>query len=537
MKEVKTDRILYGTEAKEAYKRGVDAVANAVKVTHGAKGRNVVISKPQRMPNVTKDGSSVAKEIFLEDPYENSGAQMVKEVAVRTSAEGGDGSTTATVLAQAIIQAGYEAIGEKNNPISVKRGIDLATRETVKILKKLGRKVNKKTMLHIATVSANGDKELAKIIVDVITKVGTDGVIKIEESPTAKTFYSIEDGFDFQNGYLSPFFTNSDSKMDWTMKDVNVLLFDGYIENPEQIIGALSLFNKMDSAGTKVTNSKPVLVICEDIEAITLTSIIRTTRIGMKVCIVKAPFHGQRRSLAMLDLQSLVGGEVYTGDNISTVTEQGFGKVEKAVVTANATVLYGGQGGEAGIKKLQETLKLQIKETTDKREKTFFEERLAKLSKGIGTIYVGGFTTVEMEEKIDRVEDALNATRASVEEGYIAGEGVSYLIASKLLENFGTPTREQSIGVQIVRDALKAPFKQILRNAGIGGDLDDIIYSIQKDTYGLGIDLENGQKINLLERGIIDPLKVARVALENASSMAGTFLTIEAIVLNDETLF
>jgi chaperonin GroEL len=257
----------------------------------------------------------------------------------------------------------------------------------------------------------------------------------------------------------------------------------------------------------------------------------------MKVCIVKAPFHGQRRNLAMIDLQTIVGGKIFTGEDIKTITVEDFGKVEKVIVTADNTTLYKGKGNEAGIKKLQETLKLQIEETKDKREKTFFEERLAKLSKGIGTIYVGGFTTVEMEEKIDRVEDALNATRASVDEGFIAGEGVSFLRASKLLEDFNSGSREQNIGVGIIREALKAPFKQILKNAGFEEEIERMLAEVQKDVYGFGVDLENGDRINLFERGIIDPLKVARVALENASSMAGTFLTIEAIVLNDETLF
>ncbi|MBH49839.1 MAG: chaperonin GroEL [Candidatus Marinimicrobia bacterium] len=515
--------ISYDSKARNSLKNGVDALANAVKVTLGPKGRNVVIEKKFGAPTITKDGVTVAKEIELEDSLENVGAQMVKEVASKTSDIAGDGTTTATVLAQAIITEGLKNVVAGANPMSIKRGIDAATEAVVNHLRGQSKDLPDSTQIaQVASISANGDSEIGDKIAEAMEKVGKDGVITVEESKTAETYLETVEGMQFDRGYLSPYFVTNSESMEAEMDDPYVLIHDKKISNMKDL---LPLLEKVVQTG------KPVVIIAEDVEGEALaTLVVNKLRGTFKVLAVKAPGFGDRRKAMLEDIAVLTGGTVISEDagyKLENATLEYLGTCKRVVSDKDNTTVVDGNGDKENIKARINEINVQIEKSTSDYDKEKLQERLAKLSGGVAVLNVGAPTEVEMKEKKARVEDALHATRAAVEEGIVPGGGVAFLRAVSALDNVDV-SKNQKVGVNIVRRALEEPVRQIVNNAGLEASI--IVQAIREGKDDYGFDARNEDYVNMFKSGIIDPTKVSRVAIENAASISGLLLTTEAAV-------
>lgn len=515
----------FNIEAREQLKQGVDQLADAVKVTLGPKGRNVIIEKKFGAPHITKDGVTVAKEIELADPFQNTGAQLVKSVASKTGDDAGDGTTTATVLAQSIVATGLKNVAAGANPMDLKRGIDKAVAKVVESIKEQSEQVgdNYDKIEQVATVSANNDSEIGKLIADAMKKVSKDGVITIEEAKSRETTIGVVEGMQFDRGYLSPYFVTNTEKMECEMESPLILIYDKKISNLQEF---LPILNPVAQTG------RPILVIAEDVESEALTTlVVNRLRAQLKICAVKAPGFGDRRKAMLEDIAILTGGIVISeekGLKLEQATLEMMGSAEKVTITKDNTTIVGGKGAKENIQDRVNQIKNEIKNTTSDYDKEKLQERLAKLSGGVAVLYVGAASEVEMKEKKDRVDDALCATRAAIEEGTIPGGGVALIRAIDCLENFEGDNADETTGVKIVKRAIEEPLRQIVENAGLEGSVvvekvrdqkGDFGYNARKDTYE-----------NLRESGIIDPAKVCRVALENAASIAGMFLTTECVI-------
>mgnify|MGYP003307122938 FL=1 len=515
--------IAYDTKARATLKKGVDKLANAVRVTLGPKGRNVVIEKKFGSPTITKDGVTVAKEIDLEDQLENVGAQMLREVASKTSDIAGDGTTTATVLAQSIIAEGLKNVTAGANPMEIKKGIDLAKDNVIEFLSKISKDIpDSNQIAQVATISANDDQEIGSKIAEAMDKVGKDGVITVEESKTAETYLEFVEGMQFDRGYLSPYFvTNSDS-MEADLEDPYVLVHDKKISNMKDL---LPLLEKVVQAG------KPILIIAEDIEGEALaTLVVNKLRGTFKVLAVKAPGFGDRRKAMLEDIAILTGATVISeeqGYKLENATLEYLGSCKKVVSDKDNTTLVNGSGGKNAIKARVNEIRVQIEKTTSDYDKEKLQERLAKLSGGVAVLNVGAATEVEMKEKKARVDDALHATRAAVEEGIVAGGGVALLRASLQLDSIKA-TASEKVGVDIMKRALEGPIRQICENAGLESSI--IVQKVLEGKDDFGFDARDEKYVNMFKAGIIDPAKVARVAVENAASISGLLLTTEAAI-------
>ncbi|HIM82461.1 MAG TPA: chaperonin GroEL [Nitrososphaerales archaeon] len=515
--------IAYDIEARATLKKGVDKLANAVRITLGPKGRNVVIEKKFGPPTITKDGVTVAKEIDLEDQLENIGAQMLREVASKTSDIAGDGTTTATVLAQSIIAEGLKNVTAGANPMEIKKGIDLAKDSVIEFISKISKDIpDLNQIAQVATISANDDQEIGSKIAEAMDKVGKDGVITVEESKTAETYLEFVEGMQFDRGYLSPYFvTNSDS-MEADLEDPYVLVHDKKISNMKDL---LPLLEKVVQAG------KPILIIAEDIEGEALaTLVVNKLRGTFKVLAVKAPGFGDRRKAMLEDIAILTGATVISeeqGYKLENATLEYLGSCKKVVSDKDNTTLVNGGGGKNAIKARVNEIKVQIEKTTSDYDKEKLQERLAKLSGGVAVLNVGAATEVEMKEKKARVDDALHATRAAVEEGIVAGGGVALLRASLQLDDIKA-TSSEKVGVDIMKRALEAPIRQICENAGLEASI--IVQKVLEGKNDFGFDAREEKYVNMFKAGIIDPAKVARVAVENAASIAGLLLTTEVAI-------
>jgi len=518
-KEVK-----FGRDARERMLRGVNILADAVKVTLGPKGRNVVIDKSFGAPRITKDGVTVAKEIELEDKFENMGAQMVREVASKTNDIAGDGTTTATVLAQAIVQEGGKAVAAGMNPMDLKRGIDLAVAEVVKQLGKSAKKIKtSEEVAQVGTISANGETEIGEMIAKAMQKVGNEGVITVEEAKTADTELEVVEGMQFDRGYLSPYFVTNPEKMVADLEDAYILLHEKKLSNLQALLPVLEAV---------VQTSKPLVIISEDVEGEALaTLVVNKLRGGLKIAAVKAPGFGDRRKAMLEDIAILTGGQVISEDlgiKLESVTLEMLGRAKKVSITKENTTIVDGHGKKGEINARVGQIKQQIDETTSDYDREKLQERLAKLAGGVAVIRVGGATEVEVKEKKDRVDDALNATRAAVEEGIVPGGGVALLRASANLTLKGANS-DQDAGINIVRRALQAPARQIATNAGDEASIVvGKILESKKETYGYNA--ANGEYGDLIVMGIVDPVKVVRTALQDAASVAGLLVTTEAMI-------
>ena len=515
--------IFYNTEARASLKNGVDKLANAVRVTLGPKGRNVVVEKQFGSPNVTKDGVSVAKEIELEDRLENVGAQMVKEVASKTSDVAGDGTTTATVLAQSIISEGLKNVTAGANPMEFKRGIDLAKKRVVEFISKNSKDIpDSNQIAQVATISANDDEEIGTKIAEAMDKVGKDGVITVEESKTAETYLEFVEGLQFDRGYLSPYFVSNSDTMEAELEDPYILVHDKKITNMKDI---LPLLEKVVQAG------KSILIIAEDIEGEALaTLVVNKLRGTFNVVAVKAPSFGDRRNAMLEDIATLTGATVVSeerGFKLESTTLDDLGTCKKVVSDKDNTTIVGGGGTSETISSRVNEIKVQIEKSKSDYDREKLQERLAKLSGGVAVLNVGAATEVEMKEKKDRVDDALHATRAAVEEGIVVGGGVILLRASKDLDNVETSTNLQ-VGVDIMKRALEGPIRQICLNAGVEPSI--IVQKVLESEDDFGYDARNDEYVDMFKAGIIDPAKVSRVAVENASSISGLLLTTEVAI-------
>jgi len=519
--------IKYSTEARDALKRGVDTLANAVRVTLGPKGRNVVIDKKFGAPNITKDGVTVAKEIELEDATENMGAQMVKEVASKTSDIAGDGTTTATLLAQAIITGGIKSVAAGAHTMDLKRGIDKAVEAVVADLKKQSVKVGDdfNKIEQVGSISANNDPIIGKLIAEAMKKVGKEGVITVEESKGTETYSEIVEGMQFDRGYLSPYFVTDADNMEAALERVLILIYDKKISSMKEL---LPILEKVAQGGN------PLLIIAEDLEGEALaTLVVNKLRGTLKVCAVKAPGFGDRRKEMLEDLAILTGGTVIAeerGYKLENADLSYLGKAEKITVDKENTTIVKGGGKSADIKARVAQIKTQIEKTTSDYDREKLEERLAKLAGGVAVLYIGAPTEVEMKEKKDRVDDALHATRAAVEEGIVPGGGVAFIRALGSLDKVDFANDDEKTGVQIVRRAIEEPLRQIVENAGIEGSI--VVQKVKEGKGDYGYNARTDQYENLYKSGVIDPTKVTRVALENAASIAGMLLTTEAIVVD-----
>lgn len=517
--------ILYDLEAREQLKKGVDELANAVKVTLGPKGRNVIMEKKFGAPAITKDGVSVAKEIELEDPFKNVGAQLLKEVASKTSEDAGDGTTTATVLAQAIVNVGLKNVTAGANPMDLKRGIDKAVAEVVKSIanqsKQVGDDYNK--IEQVATVSANNDREIGKLIADAMRKVSKEGVITIEEAKGTETTIELVEGMQFDRGYISAYFVTNAEKMLVEMEKPYILIHDKKISNFKELLPILE---------PVAQSGRPLLIIAEDVESEALTTlVVNRLRGSLKVCAVKAPGFGDRRKEMLEDIAILTGGVVITeerGLQLEKATMDMLGTAEKITVDKDNTTIVNGAGSKEAIQARIKQIKAQIANTTSDYDREKLQERLAKLAGGVAVLYVGAPSEIEMKEKKDRVEDALSATRAAIEEGIIPGGGVVYIRAIEALEKLKGENEDENTGIEIVKRAIEEPLRQIVANAGKEGAV--IVNKIKegKDDFGYNARTENFE--NFYETGVLDPAKVARIALENAASIAGMFLTTECVI-------
>jgi chaperonin GroEL len=519
-KEVK-----FGVEARDKMLRGVDILANAVKVTLGPKGRNVVLDKSFGAPRITKDGVTVAKEIELDDKFENMGAQMVREVASKTSDIAGDGTTTATVLAAAIVKEGAKAVAAGMNPMDLKRGIDLAVETVVEELKKNSKKVTSNDEIaQVGTISANGDQEIGRFLAEAMKKVGNEGVITVEEAKSLETELDVVEGMQFDRGYISPYFITNADKMRVEMEDPYILI------NEKKLSALNELLPLLEAV---VQTGKPLLIVAEDVEGEALaTLVVNKLRGGLKVAAVKAPGFGDRRKAMLQDIAVLTGGQAISEDlgiKLENVTLAMLGKAKKVMIDKENTTIVNGAGKKKDIEDRITQIKAQIEETASDYDREKLQERLAKLAGGVAVIRVGGATEVEVKERKDRVDDAMHATRAAVEEGILPGGGVALLRATEVLKKVRTHNDDQKTGVEIVRKALQSPARQIATNAGEDGSV--IVGKIlEHGTYGYGFDAQNGEYVDMVKKGIIDPTKVVRQALQGASSVAGLLITTEAMV-------
>jgi chaperonin GroEL len=517
--------VRFSVDARDRMLRGIDILNNAVKVTLGPKGRNVVLDKSYGAPRVTKDGVTVAKEIELEDKFENMGAQMVREVASKSSDYAGDGTTTATVLAHAIVREGAKAVAAGMNPMDLKRGIDLAVEAVVEDLKKNSKKVtSNEEIAQVGTISANGDSEIGKFLADAMKRVGNEGVITVEEAKSLETELDVVEGMQFDRGYISPYFITNAEKMRVEMDDPYLLIYEKKLSGLQELLPLLEAV---------VQTSKPLVIVAEDIEGEALaTLVVNKLRGGLKVAAVKAPGFGDRRKAMLEDIAILTGGQVISEDlgiKLDKVTLNMLGRAKKVTIEKENTTIIDGAGKKSAIEARVGQIKAQIEETTSEYDGEKLQERLAKLAGGVAVIRVGGATEVEVKERKDRVDDAMHATRAAVEEGILPGGGVALLRASEVLKKVRTHNDDQKTGVEIVRKALSAPARQIASNAGEDGSV--IVGKIlEKDQYAYGFDAQNGEYVNLVAKGIIDPTKVVRAALQNAASIAGLLITTEAMV-------
>lgn len=518
-------QLLYSEEARRSILRGVDKLSNAVKVTLGPKGRNVVLDKKFGPPSTTKDGVTVAKEIELEDPFENMGAQMVKEVASKTSDVAGDGTTTATVLAQAIYREGMKNVTAGANPMALKRGIDQAVEVVVEELKKLSKPTKeKKEIAQVAAISANNDKTIGNLIADAMEKVGKDGVITVEEAKTMETTLEVVEGMQFDRGYLSPYFVTDPERMEVVLENPLILIHEKKISNMRDLLPILEQIAKM---------GKPLLIIAEDVEGEALaTLVVNKLRGTLSSAAVKAPGFGDRRKEMLKDIAILTGGEVISeelGIKLENVRLEDLGRAKKVVIDKENTTIIEGAGDSRAIEGRIKQIRTQIEETTSDYDREKLQERLAKLAGGVAVIKVGAPTEVAMKEKKARVEDALNATRAAVEEGIIPGGGVAYLRCVKAVEELKQKLHgDEKVGADIVKRALEEPIRQIAENAGHEGSI--VVQRVKEGSTNFGFDAEGEEFLDMMEAGIIDPTKVARIALQNASSIASLLITTECLV-------
>jgi chaperonin GroEL len=518
-------QVQFSTDAREKMLRGVNVLANAVKVTLGPKGRNVVIQKSFGAPRSTKDGVSVAKEIELEDAFENMGAQMIREVASKTNDKAGDGTTTATVLAQSIVQEGLKAVAAGMNPMDLKRGIDKAVTAVLADIKDSSRKVSANSEIaQVGTISANGDSEVGDMIAKAMEKVGNEGVITVEEAKTAETELDVVEGMQFDRGYLSPYFITNADKMEVQLEEPLILLFEKKLSSLQAMLPILEAV---------VQSGRPLLIIAEDIEGEALaTLVVNKLRGGLRVAAVKAPGFGDRRKAMLEDIAVLTGGQVISEDlgiKLENVTLDMLGKAKKVTITKDDTTIVDGTGEKDAIEARIGQIKKQIEDTTSDYDKEKLQERLAKLAGGVAVIRVGGSTEVEVKEKKDRVDDALNATRAAVEEGIVPGGGIALLKATRALEGLKGDNADQTAGIAIIRRAIQAPIRQIVENAGVEGSI--VVGKVLENpsaTYGFNAQTE--EYVDMIQAGVIDPAKVVRTALQDAASVAGILITTEAAV-------
>ena len=520
-KEVK-----FSQDARERMLHGVDVLANAVKVTLGPKGRNVVLEKSFGAPRITKDGVTVAKEIELEDKFENMGAQMVREVASKTSDTAGDGTTTATLLAQAIVKEGAKSVAAGANPMDLKRGVDMAVVAVLDELKAKAKKVtSSEEIAQVGTISANGDQEIGAMIAKAMQKVGNEGVITVEEAKSLETELEVVEGMQFDRGYISPYFITNADKMRVELEAPYILINEKKLSNMQSL---LPLLEQVVQAG------KPILIIAEDVEGEALaTLVVNKLRGGLKVAAVKAPGFGDRRKAMLQDIAVLTGGQVISDDlgiKLENVTLDMLGRAKKVSITKDDTTIVAGAGKKADIESRVAQIKAQIEDTTSDYDREKLQERLAKLAGGVAVIKVGGVTEMEVKEKKDRVDDALNATRAAVEEGILPGGGVALIRAQSVLEKLRPANDDQRVGINIVRRALQAPARQIAENAGENGNV--VVAHVGDKQAGEGFNAETGKYGDLLADGVIDPVKVTRSALQNAASIAGMLLTTEVLVVD-----
>jgi chaperonin GroEL len=519
-KEVK-----FSVDARDRMLHGIDTLAHAVRVTLGPKGRNVLLDKSYGAPRITKDGVTVAKEIELEDKFENMGAQMVREVASKTSDQAGDGTTTATVLAHAIVKEGAKAVAAGMNPMDLKRGVDLAVDAVVADLQKNSKNVtSNEEIAQVGTISANGDVEIGRFIADAMKRVGNEGVITVEEAKSMATELEVVEGMQFDRGYISPYFVTNADKMRVDMEDPYVLIYEKKLSGLQELLPLLEAV---------VQASKPLLIIAEDIEGEALaTLVVNKLRGGLKVAGVKAPGFGDRRKAMLEDIAILTGGTMVSADlgiKLENVTVNMLGRAKKVTIDKENTTVIGGAGKKADIQARITQIKAQIEETTSDYDREKLQERLAKLAGGVAVLRVGGATEIEVKERKDRVEDAMHATRAAVEEGVLPGGGVALLRAIKALEKLKVQNDDQRTGIDIVKKALSWPARQIAINAGEDGSI--VVGKIlDKDAYAFGFDAQTGEYGNLVSKGIIDPTKVVRTALQDAASIAGLLITTEAMV-------
>ena len=519
-KEVK-----FSVDARDRMLHGIDTLTHAVRVTLGPKGRNVVLDKSFGAPRITKDGVTVAKEIELEDKFENMGAQMVREVASKTSDQAGDGTTTATVLAHAIVREGAKAVAAGMNPMDLKRGVDLAVETIVADLQKNSKNVtSNEEIAQVGTISANGDAEIGRFIADAMKKVGNEGVITVEEAKSLETELEVVEGMQFDRGYISPYFVTNADKMRVEMEDPYILIYEKKLSGLQELLPLLEAV---------VQASKPLLIIAEDIEGEALaTLVVNKLRGGLKVAAVKAPGFGDRRKAMLEDIAILTGGTMVSADlgiKLENVTINMLGRAKKVMIDKENTTIVSGAGKKADIQARITQIKAQIEETTSDYDREKLQERLAKLAGGVAVLRVGGATEIEVKERKDRVDDAMHATRAAVEEGVLPGGGVALLRAIKALEKLKVHNDDQRTGIEIVKKAISWPARQIAINAGEDGSI--VVGKIlEKDTYAFGYDAQTGEYGNLVSKGIIDPTKVVRTALQDAASIAGLLITTEAMV-------
>jgi chaperonin GroEL len=519
-KEVK-----FAVDARDRMLRGIDTLAHAVRVTLGPKGRNVVLDKSYGAPRITKDGVTVAKEIELEDKFENMGAQMVREVASKTSDIAGDGTTTATILAHAIVREGAKAVAAGMNPMDLKRGVDLAVEAVVLDLQKNSKKVtSNEEIAQVGTISANGDAEIGRFLADAMKKVGNEGVITVEEAKSLETELEVVEGMQFDRGYISPYFVTNADKMRVEMDDPYVLIYEKKLSGLQEMLPLLEAV---------VQTSKPLVIIAEEIEGEALaTLVVNKLRGGLKVAAVKAPGFGDRRKAMLQDIAVLTGGQAISEDlgiKLENVTLAMLGRAKKVTIEKEDTTIVSGAGKKADIGARIDQIKAQIEETTSDYDREKLQERLAKLAGGVAVIRVGGATEIEVKERKDRVDDAMHATRAAIEEGILPGGGVALLRAAEGLKKVRTHNDDQKTGVEIVRKALSWPARQIALNAGEDGSV--VVGKIlDRDTYAFGFDAQSGEYVNMVSKGIIDPTKVVRAALQGAASIAGLLITTEAMV-------
>jgi chaperonin GroEL len=519
--------IKFDIEARDGLKRGVDALANAVKVTLGPKGRNVIISRSFGAPQVTKDGVTVAKEIELENELENMGAQMVKEVASKTNDLAGDGTTTATVLAQAIVKEGLKNVAAGANPMDLKRGIDKAVEAIVKDLDKQSKKVGSSSEMikQVASISANNDDTIGELIAKAFSKVGKEGVITVEEAKGMETYVDVVEGMQFDRGYLSPYFVTDSDKMIADLENPYILLFDKKISNLQEILPILE---------PVAQSGRPLLIVAEDVEGQALaTLVVNKLRGGLKIAAVKAPGFGDRRKAMLEDIAILTGGVVISeerGFSLENADLSMLGTAESIMIDKDNTTIVNGSGKSSDIKARVNQIKAQIESTTSDYDKEKLQERLAKLAGGVAVLYVGAASEVEMKEKKDRVDDALHATRAAVEEGIVAGGGVALVRAKSVLDKITTENLDEVTGIQIVARAIEAPLRTIVSNAGGEGSV--VIAKVMEGKKDFGFDAKSETYVDMLKAGIIDPKKVTRIALENAASVAGMILTTECALVD-----